>query len=185
MIYYTVECGFADPSREAEWNDWYSGPKLGDLLAVPDFLSAQRFRALDGERSPYLNITNIKTTDMFTNPAYKSGGGGGFGIWDINLIIDWRRCLFNGPIAMPPVPDDMRLVLLDRNPHEVPDLKIMFHWLDSLNWALETGYGDGAALDSSVPHRGLAILDVQTANTLPKVPGLRIYEPICPQRVSA
>lgn len=184
MIYYTVECGFADPSRETEWNAWYSGPKLGDLLAVPDFLSAQRFRALDGAPAPYLNITNIRTTDMFTNPAYKSGGGGGFGIWDAALVIDWRRCLFNGPIAMPPVPDDMRLAVLDQVPRTVPNLNAVFHWLDRLDWATETGYNDGAALDSSVPHRGLAVIDAQTADALPKLPGLRIYEPICPQRTS-
>ena len=74
---YIVECGFADPSQEAAWNDWYSGPKLKELLAVPDFLSAQRFRALDNHPAPYLNVTSIASTELFTNPDYRRGGGGG------------------------------------------------------------------------------------------------------------
>ena len=102
---YIVECGFADPAREAEWNAWYSGPKLSELLAVPGFRAAQRFRALDAEKSPYLNLTSIETAEMFTNPSYRSQGGGRFGPWDLALIIDWRRLLFTGMEEMPPVPE--------------------------------------------------------------------------------
>ncbi len=179
---YMVECGFGNPSREAEWNAWYSGPKIDELLAVPGFLSAQRFRALDGERAPYLNLTSITSTDLFTNPAYRSGGGGRFGTWELPLIIDWSRRLFTGMAEMPPLPDDMRLAMLDRAPDEAPELGVVFNWLASLDWQTVAGYRDAVALDASVPHRGVAIIDAETAEALPRVLGLRLYVPICPKR---
>src|SRR5687768_10843572 len=98
---YIVECGFADPAREAAWNAWYSGPKLSELLAVPGFLSAQRFRALDSNPAPYLNVTSIASPELFTTPAYRNNGGGRFGDWEPALIIDWSRRLFTGITEMP------------------------------------------------------------------------------------
>ena len=32
VFVYAVRCNFALPEREAAWNDWYSGPKLRQLL---------------------------------------------------------------------------------------------------------------------------------------------------------
>lgn len=180
---YIVECGFADPSQEAAWNDWYSGPKLTELLAVPDFLSAQRFRALDGRPAPYLNVTSIASPELFVNPAYRRGGGGGFGPWAVELIIDWRRLLFDGMVEMPAVADHQRLLVLDQAPGTAPDLGVPFTWLTGLDWQKATTYEDGVALEASVPHRGIAIVELQTADALPALPTLRIYAPICPKRV--
>ncbi|PON12601.1 hypothetical protein C2W62_38745 [Candidatus Entotheonella serta] len=181
---YIVECGFADPDQESAWNEWYSGPKLSVLLAVPGFLSAQRFRALDGDKSPYLNLTSIESAEMFTNPSYHSQGGGRFGPWDLALIIDWRRLLFTGIEEMPLVPENHCLVRLDCAPEQAPELGIALSWVKGVDWTTASNYGDGAALDSSVPHRGLSIIDMEMAKTLPPVPGLRVYEPICPKRVT-
>jgi hypothetical protein len=180
---YTVECGFADPSQEAAWNDWYSGPKLKELLKVPDFLSAQRFRALDNNLAPYLNVTSIASTELFTNPDYRRGGGGGFGPWAVDLIIDWRRLLFAGMDEMPAVADDQRLLVLDQAPATAPDLGVAMTWLEGLDWQTATNYDDGVALEVSVPYRGLAIVSPDIADALPPLPSLRIYRPICPQRV--
>ena len=35
------------PGREDEYNDWYSNRHLADVVAVPGFVSAQRFRLTD------------------------------------------------------------------------------------------------------------------------------------------
>ncbi len=43
---YTVECSFADPTSEAEWNDFYSADKLPALISVTGFHTSQRFRAV-------------------------------------------------------------------------------------------------------------------------------------------
>ena len=181
-VIYMVECGFADPSREAEWNAWYSGAKLDQLLAVPDFLSAQRFRALDAAPAPFLNATTIASPRMFTSRDYRGGGGGGFGPWSAELVIDWTRRLFTGLDDIPAVPMSMRLAVLDAPPGSAPDLGLAFGWLTGLGWQETAGYDDGIALDDSLPHRGLSIVDAATAAGLPAIPGLRLYEPLCPKR---
>ncbi|MCZ6872061.1 MAG: hypothetical protein O7G88_00815 [bacterium] len=180
---YLVECGFADSSQATAWNDWYSGLKLEELLTLPDFLSAQRFRALDNNLAPYLNVTSIASTELFTNPDYRRGGGGSFGPWALDLIIDWRRLLFAGMDEMPAVADDQRLLVLDQEPDTASDLGVAMTWLDGLDWQTATNYADGVALAASVPHRGLAIVSPEIADALPPLPSLRIYTPICPKRV--
>lgn len=42
---------FSNPvrGREAEYNAWYDHRHLGDVLATPGFVAAQRFRCADGE----------------------------------------------------------------------------------------------------------------------------------------
>jgi hypothetical protein len=178
---YLIECGFGDPAREAEWNAWYNGPKLEQLLSVPDFLSAQRFRALDDRPAPYLNATAIASARMFASADYRGRGGGGFGPWDVELIIDWTRRLFTGVDELPAVPMDMRLAVLDRPREAAPNAP--FQWLTGLDWEREAAYRDGIALDSSIPSRGMAAIDPRSAPELAEAfPEVRLYEPICPKR---
>lgn len=56
------------PGREAEFNRWYDEQHVPDLLAVPGFLSAQRFHLTDaaGEGNPgwsYLALYEIESDD--------------------------------------------------------------------------------------------------------------------------
>jgi hypothetical protein len=62
---YTV---FSDavPGREQEFNRWYDEQHLADVLKVPGFVAAQRFRlAQDDAAAParYLAIYEIETDD--------------------------------------------------------------------------------------------------------------------------
>lgn len=41
----------AIPGREAEYNDWYTGVHLPDLLALEGFVSAQRFQLVETDKS--------------------------------------------------------------------------------------------------------------------------------------
>ena len=57
--------------KEAEYNDWYNGQHIPDILNVPGFVSGQRFRLADaqlgGEKSrthKYLAIYEIETDDV-------------------------------------------------------------------------------------------------------------------------
>ena len=183
---YIIECGFADPAREAEWNKWYDNTKLDGLLAVPGFLSVQRFRAYDDASAPYMNITSIETPEVFTSPAYRDGGGGHFGDWDPSLILNWTRRLFTGITEMPAVAEEQRLVTLDTAPAHVPahvlDLDVTFTWLARFDWETISNYQKSLALDDSVPYRGFAVLAASTAETLLQVPGLRVYTPIGAKR---
>lgn len=42
----------AVPGRDEEFNDWYDNQHLADLLEVPGFVAAQRFRLEDVPRDP-------------------------------------------------------------------------------------------------------------------------------------
>lgn len=54
--------------REDEYNDWYQNVHLGELVALPGFKSAQRFRyarsLVEGEAYPYMSIYEIETDDI-------------------------------------------------------------------------------------------------------------------------
>ena len=54
--------------REDEYNDWYQNVHLGELVALPGFVSAQRFRyarnLVEGETYPYMSIYEVDTDDI-------------------------------------------------------------------------------------------------------------------------
>ena len=177
-----VECGFADPAREAEWNVWYSGPKLDALLAVQEFLSAQRFKALDARPAPYLNVTTIRSAQMFNSADYRGHGGGAFGPWPAELIIDWDRRLFSGAASIPPVAADQRLLLIDRNEPHAEELGVAIEWLEGLDWQQLAQYRDGIALDQSVRYRGFAVLSANACAQIAQRDEVRLYAPICAYR---
>ena len=53
--------------REDEYNDWYNNQHLADVVAVPGFRSAQRFKLTDAmgfeHRNGYLAIYEIESDD--------------------------------------------------------------------------------------------------------------------------
>ena len=54
--------------REDEYNDWYQNVHLGELVALPGFKSARRFRharnLVEGDAYPYMSIYEIETDDI-------------------------------------------------------------------------------------------------------------------------
>ena len=54
--------------REDEYNDWYQNVHLKELVALPGFKSAQRFRyarnLVEGDAYPYMSIYEIETDDI-------------------------------------------------------------------------------------------------------------------------
>jgi len=53
------------PGKEAAYNDWYDHRHIPDVLKVPGFVSAQRFKA-SGETAlpgPYVAIYELETSD--------------------------------------------------------------------------------------------------------------------------
>lgn len=88
---YIVRCNFNDPSREQAWNDWYSGPKLRQMLQKPFFLTGQRFHRAAGTGRDYVAFWTLASQDAFTTPEYTNDWG--FFEWR-PYIIDWSRDLF-------------------------------------------------------------------------------------------
>ncbi|ESR23815.1 hypothetical protein [Lutibaculum baratangense] len=96
---YCVRCNFNDPGREADWNDWYSGPKLAQMLRKPLFLSGQRFKAtgLNTARQ-YLALWTVDSPKAFETEEYTSDWG--FFEW-APYITDWNRDLYGPPAGDP------------------------------------------------------------------------------------
>lgn len=98
MYAYIVRCNFSDPAKEQAWNDWYSGPKIGQMLAKPYFLSGQRFRRSAGNGRNYLALWILESPQAFKTIEYTSDWG--FFEWR-PYIIDWSRDLFAGAEITP------------------------------------------------------------------------------------
>ncbi|SPT37608.1 Uncharacterised protein [Achromobacter denitrificans] len=107
---YTVECSFADPNCEAEWNDFYSAEKLPALISVGGFQTSQRFKALSEGCPIYLALHTIDGPDVLTGEEYRQKGGGNFARWQQH-ITDWHRNLYGDIGLAPAVNDDELLVL--------------------------------------------------------------------------
>ncbi|UTH76637.1 DUF4286 family protein [Chromobacterium sp. IIBBL 290-4] len=97
MLYF-VECSYADPGSEAEWNRFYNEDKLPALLAVPGFLNSQRFQAVGHDGPAYLAIHTLAGPETLDSDAYRRNGGGNFASWQTH-IFDWRRNLYLGAQA--------------------------------------------------------------------------------------
>jgi hypothetical protein len=69
--------------REDEYNDWYDNQHLGDILRIPGFVGAKRFRATAeqaNENAPpwrYLALYQIETDDLGAALAEMNKRGGG------------------------------------------------------------------------------------------------------------
>ena len=94
---YIVRCNFNDPAREQAWNDWYSGPKIAQMLRKPHFLSCQRFRRETGTGRGYLALWVLTSPDAFKTKEYTTNWG--FFEWE-SCIVDWSRDLFDGGSSM-------------------------------------------------------------------------------------
>jgi len=102
---YLVRCNFTRPDLEQSWNDWYSGEKIGQLLAKPMFRAVQRFRRAAGTGRSYLAVWQVVSPDAFKTREYAADWG--FAEW-LPYIVDWSRDLFDatrapdGAFAVPP-----------------------------------------------------------------------------------
>lgn len=64
----------SDPTREDEFNTWYSEVHLPDIRAIPGFVAARRYRLHTAEGQPdpglhtYLAVYEVEADDL-TGPA--------------------------------------------------------------------------------------------------------------------
>lgn len=93
---YIVRCNFSEPGKEQAWNEWYSGPKIAQMLQKPHFRSCQRFRRTGGNGRDYLALWVLDSPDAFQTREYTSNWG--FFDWE-QYVTDWSRDLFDGGTA--------------------------------------------------------------------------------------
>jgi len=170
---YTVECSFADPAREADWNDFYSLDKLPALISVAGFHTSQRFKASGAGCPAYLALHSIDDVDVLFGEAYRRKGGGDFAGWRQH-ITDWRRNLYDGLDRAPSVAQDEVLSLSVAGPDAMIALGLTPHELRAV------------ALDKAPQRRWLATLN---RSRLPGFDGARegvqLYAPMTAQLTPA
>ena len=67
------------PGREADYNDWYDRQHVHDVLKVPGFRAAQRFRVIGDSTLPgrYVAIYELETQDPARTLAELNSRAGG------------------------------------------------------------------------------------------------------------
>ena len=158
---YTVECNYAYPVSEAEWNGFYSLEKLPALISVSGFSSSQRFEALSGNCPAYLALHSVDTLAVLQSDEYRQKGGGNFSRWQSH-ITDWRRNLYGGQGRAFAVGADEFLLVSEHGPHALIKLGLTPVALHAV------------ALDKTPAHRWLAKLDCNQA-TASDLQGLNVY----------
>lgn len=63
-----------DPGHEAELNRWYDDEHIAERMAIPGFLRARRFVALEGGPR-YLALYDLATPEVLESPAYRRAAG--------------------------------------------------------------------------------------------------------------
>ncbi|MCP1478781.1 hypothetical protein J2Y88_001092 [Pseudomonas chlororaphis] len=158
---YTVECNYADPASEAEWNGFYSLEKLPALISVSGFSSSQRFKALSGNCPAYLALHSVDTLAVLQSDEYRQKGGGNFSHWQSH-ITDWRRNLYAGLDRAVAVGLSEFLLVSEQGPQVLIELGLTPLALHAV------------ALDKTPAHRWLAKLDCAQA-TACDLQGLNVY----------
>ena len=59
-----VETAPSSPDRDAEFNDFYNDTHLAEILRVPEFKAARRFRRIGEGEYPYLAIYEVEADDL-------------------------------------------------------------------------------------------------------------------------
>ncbi|WP_150737018.1 sugar ABC transporter [Pandoraea anapnoica] len=163
---YTVECTFADPASEAEWNDFYSREKLPALISVTGFQSSQRFRAVTGGCPVYLAIHTVDGPEVLISDEYRQKGGGNFARWQQH-ITDWHRNLYGDIGLAPAVRMNERLALCASGPESLIDMGLKPLALQAV------------ALEQVPTHRWLAVVSADDAVRLAEPPqGVHLYVPM-------
>ncbi len=169
VMIYTVECSFADPGSEAEWNDFYSLDKLPALISVTGFQTSQRFKALSGGCPVYLALHSIDGLDILMGKEYRQKGGGNFARWQQH-ITDWHRNLYGGIDRAPSIGEGEYLALSATGPEPL------------LRLGLTPSAMQAVAMEKVPEHRWLAKVE---RGTLPDIEhlseGVHVYVPMTAQ----
>jgi hypothetical protein len=85
-----------DPANEADFNRWYEEEHLDERMAIPGFINARRFTALEGGPK-YLALYDLESSDVLQSAPYRHIVGTGKSAWTERLskqFINFRRNVY-------------------------------------------------------------------------------------------
>jgi hypothetical protein len=87
-----------DPKNEDDFNRWYEEEHLAERMAIPGFVAARRFQAVEGSPK-YLAIYDLESPDVLQSAPYLHAVGAGKSAWTKRmekLFINGRRNTYVG-----------------------------------------------------------------------------------------
>ena len=97
-----------DPAIEGDFNQWYEQEHLTERMAIPGFLRARRFTAIEGSPK-YLALYDLESPEVLNSAAYRHvserGSRPGPDAWSHSLEISRAMSKYRSPT----VSDDRRL----------------------------------------------------------------------------
>ena len=73
-----------DPANEEDFNRWYEEEHLAERMAIPGFINARRFTALEGGPK-YLALYDLESPEVLASPPYRHIVGDGKSAWTKRL----------------------------------------------------------------------------------------------------
>ncbi len=74
-----------DPEHEEDFNRWYAQEHVPERLAIPGFISARRFRAVEGAPK-YLALYEIESPAVLDSDSYRYWYGEGRTEWTKRIL---------------------------------------------------------------------------------------------------
>jgi hypothetical protein len=87
-----------DPALEGEFNRWYEEEHPDERMAIPGFITARRFQAIEGSPK-YLAIYDLESPDVLQSATYRHIVGPGKSLWTKrmeSLFVNSRRNVYVG-----------------------------------------------------------------------------------------
>ena len=80
----------SDPAIERDFNQWYEQEHLSERMAIPGFLRARRFTAIEGAPK-YLALYDLETSEVLNSAAYRHVVGAGKSAWTRRMEPQFRN----------------------------------------------------------------------------------------------
>jgi hypothetical protein len=79
-----------DPASERDFNQWYEHEHLTERMAIPGFLRARRFLAVEGSPK-YLALYDLESPEVLNSAAYRHVVGAGKSAWTRRMEPQFRN----------------------------------------------------------------------------------------------
>ena len=88
-----------DPVNEEDFNRWYEEEHLDERMAIPGFINARRFQAIEGGPK-YLALYDLDSPEVLQTPPYLKVTGAGKSAWTRRLEGQFRNFRRNVYVGM-------------------------------------------------------------------------------------